>query len=171
MIAHLVNRRFSWVKYLLPTFVCLMLVLLNTAVYSSAVFINAPVLFVWSVIFYFAVYHPLVLNVICVFFIGVFADLITAGPFGIHAFSFVLMFFVANLNRRFLLTLKFSDVWAVFGLILFAVQIIEYILSAALMMMWPPLLPMVFQYVVLMLTYPLISWGCGWLNLKIGGAS
>lgn len=171
MLVPPMNKEWLWIKYTLPTLVCLVSVLMNATLFHTALFMNVPIAPVWIIIFYFAVFHPAVLNVIAVFCIGLFTDLITEGPFGIHTFSFVLLFFAANLNRRFCLMLKFSDLWAVFGLVLFGVRSVEYLLCALAMMMWPPLEVFVFQYIVLMLAYPAVSWGCGWLNMKIGSLS
>lgn len=156
-------------KYALPTLLCMVLILFNSITFSFSLFYRTPILFVLTVIFYFAVFRPMVLNVIVVFLLGIFADLLGSGLFGLHAFFFVLMFFVANLNRRFILTLNFVDSWLIFAFILGILQLVWWALFSLLNLMIPPFMPILFQYVVLVLTYPFFIWLCGWLDLKIGG--
>ena len=161
------NTLFAF-KYAFPTLLCIGLIFLNAITFSFAPFYRTPILFVLTVIFYFAVFRPIVLNVILVFLLGVFADLIGNSMFGLNAFFFVLMFFVSNLNRRFILTLNFIDSWLIFALILGVLQLLWWLLFSMLNLMIAPVMPMVFHYMVLVLTYPLIMRICSWVDLKIG---
>ena len=147
-------------KYALPTLLCTTLILLNSITFSFVPFYRTPILFVLSIIFYFAVFRPIVLNVVLVFLLGIFADLLSGSLFGLQAFFFVLMFFVANLN--------FFDSWLIFSLILGVLQLLWWLSFSLLNLMTPPFMPILFQYVVLVLTYPFFIRLCGWIDMKIG---
>lgn len=155
-------------KLSLPMLVCLALVLFNMMPFSLTVIYQIPIPFVLIVIFYFGVFHPAVLNGICVFIIGLFADLLMDSPFGLQAFIYVLLFFTANLNRRYLLSLSFEGLWMSFSLILAFVYLVWYLIFSFISFQLLTVSGFVFQYVVLVLCYPPVSWACGWLNLKIG---
>ncbi len=161
------SKVLSCFTYALPTLMCLGLVLATLVPFSLNLYYRMPTPFVFGVIFYFAIFHPAVLNVICVFCVGVFADLLTNTPFGLQTFFYVLMFFAANLNRRYFLTLNFADLWFAFSLVLGCVLLLYYFFFMIVSLSLPPFVPMIFQYGVLALTYPVVAWGCGWLNLKI----
>ncbi|MBR6674647.1 MAG: rod shape-determining protein MreD, partial [Alphaproteobacteria bacterium] len=110
------SKVLSTFKYVLPTLLCVLFVMFNVMPFSLNPYYRIPIPFVLSIIFYYAVFHPSVLNVICVFFIGIFADTLMSTPFGLQTFFYVLIFFIANLNRRYFLTLNFADFWLAYAL-------------------------------------------------------
>ncbi|MBR5130257.1 MAG: hypothetical protein IKV03_03445 [Alphaproteobacteria bacterium] len=140
----------------------------NIMPFSLNLYYGIPIPFVMSIIFYYAVFHPAVLNVICVFFIGVFSDILMSSPLGLHAFFYVLTFFVANLNRRYFLTLNFADFWMAYALVIAGILLLWYLFFVIISWMFVPFIPIIFQYFILVFTYPVMAWVCGWLNLKIG---
>lgn len=155
-------------RFALPILVSLFFVLLDIMPYAFIPFYQVPLPLVLIVIFYFAVFRPRLLNGIAAFGIGIFADLLISSPFGLQAFIYVLMFFIANLNAKFLHTLEFKGLWVAFALILMVVYVCWYLLFSLASLTLLNIMPLVFQYMVIVLFYPLISWGCGWLNMKIG---
>ena len=165
----LMNNVLIGLKISLPTLMCLMFVLFGSSIYSLTPFYQIPMPFVLSVIFYFSVFHPAILNVFCIFCIGIFADLIETSPFGLNTFFYVLIFFCGNIHRRFFLNLKFNDFWLSYALVLAGVLLLWYIFCIIATLTIMPFLPVLFQYAVLVFTYPAIAWLCGYLNLKIGG--
>lgn len=162
------SKVLSAFKYALPTLLCVLFVIFNVMMFSLTPYYRIPIPFVLSIIFYYAVFHPAVLNVICVFLIGVFADILISSPFGLQTFFYVLIFFVANLNRRYFLTLNFADFWLAYALVLSGILLLTYLFFVIISLTIVPFLPILFQYGVLVLTYPVMAWLCGWLNLKIG---
>jgi rod shape-determining protein MreD len=164
------SKVLSVLKYALPTLLCALFVIFNVVPFSLNPYYRMPIPFVLSIIFYYAVFHPAVLNVICVFVIGVFADTLMSTPFGFQTFFYVLIFFIANLNRRYFLTLNFADFWMSYALVCGGILLLMYLFFMMISLTVVPFIPMVFQYSVLVLTYPVMAWVCGWLNLKIGRA-
>lgn len=151
-----------------PTIISLLLVLFSLATFSLMPIYHTELPIVLIVIFCFAVFNPTLLNGICVFFIGLFADLLMAGPFGLQAFIYVLLFFIANLNRRFLLILSFKYLWLAFAFILAVIYLIWYLMFSLVIFNFLSAQPFILQYLVLVLIYPAVSWCCGWLNSKVG---
>ena len=71
------------------------------------------------VIFYFALFSPNRLNVLCVFLLGLLADLLSSGIMGLNAFIFVGMFFMANMFQSYIQEISFKQLWGIFcGLML-----------------------------------------------------
>ena len=164
------SKVLSIFKYALPTLLCLLCVTFNVMPFSLNPYYRIAIPFVFSIIFYYAIFHPAVLNVICVFVVGVFADILMSTPFGLNTFFYVFLFFIANLNRRYFLTLNFADFWLAYTLVLMGIFLFMYLFFMIVAQTIPPFMPIVFQYCVLVLTYPVMAWLCGWLNIKIGRA-
>jgi len=101
---------FAFIYRTIPLLFCLLIILLSQMVNSR--FIFSSLLFI--PIFYFAIFGPNLLNVFSVFFLGLFSDLINQVPLGLFSFIFVLLFFVARLNRLYLKELSFKTLWLLF---------------------------------------------------------
>ena len=110
-----------------PFLVCFTMILLSQI--PDARFMFDTLIFI--PIFYFAIFRPTILNVFIIFALGLFADLINQTPLGILPFIFVLLFFIARLNRLFLKDLSFKSLWIFFGVcatLLLAIQLFLFTL-------------------------------------------
>lgn len=81
-------------------------------------------------IFYFAVFRPTLLNEYALFTLGLLTDLISGTSFGLFSFIFVLLFFIARLNRLFFKELSFSRLWLLFSLLTGLMLLTELFLFA-----------------------------------------
>lgn len=158
---------FSWLalfKKSIPLLLCLIVVLLSQTPNIQIIFIPL----VYIPIFYFAVFRPSLLNAYENFGLGVFTDLISQTPFGLYSFLFVLLFFVARLNRLFFKDLSFNKLWALFavcsGLMLLITLFLFTIVSGTVINTYF----LFYQYIILNLVYPLGVFLLGRLNDKIG---
>lgn len=66
---------------------------------------------------YWTLVRPKSLKPQITFFIGLFADIVTFAPFGLHAFIFVLLQSMIKRQRRFLIGQGFWVMWAAFALV------------------------------------------------------
>ena len=155
-----IQKLLSYVRFGLPFLFCLILIFLSLIPEMNWIFI--PLIFI--PVFYFAIFHPTLLNANMVFLLGFVADLMTELPFGIHSFLFVLLFFIARLNQLFLKDLSFKSLWILFmvssGILLLLQSFLFTVFSGAVI----PVNFLLFQYIVLILIYPLFFSFCGYLN-------
>ncbi len=151
-------------KKLLPLGACLLVILLAQ---TPTVFgICVPLVYV--PIFYFAIFRPSVLNAYVLFGLGLFADCLNEAPFGLYAFLFVLLFFVARLNRLFLKDLSFKNLWmlfAFFSAVLLLTQLFFFFLCAGTTIPSGFLLR---EYIILNLCYPFGFALCGRVDARLG---
>ncbi len=122
----------------------------------------------WAVIFYFAVFNPLVLNILMVFVLGIVADVLLQMPFGLSPALYSILFFVGYFNRRLLLASSFGVQWGIFGLTATGLFLFGLILLKILYGIVPHLEYLFFEYVSLIIFYPIIAMICGRLNRLIG---
>lgn len=164
------NKIIYHLKYAYPVLLCLFLIICNFATVSFNPYNRVPIPFILSVIFYFSIFYPSVLNVVIVFCLGLLSDLLIGPIIGIHTFIFVLLFFVANLNRRYIISLKFNDYLKSYALILGGVYIVWYMVGCLAVQSFLPLMPILFQYIILVCSYPLFAKVCTKIHMKLGSS-
>ncbi len=161
---------FSWRSFVIccPFLFAALLITLGTAPVSWIAYDRIPIPFVLPVIFFYAVYRPMLLNVICVFLLGIYADLLTQAPFGFCSFFLVLFFFVANLKSRLLMTFSYQRLWLVFAGLTFALDVISAAVFSLLTQM--PFLydGFVMRYVLVLMAYPLLMKMASRLDESVG---
>ena len=123
--------------------------------------------FVVSLIFYFAVFNPKVLNVFLVFLLGIIMDSITSVPLGFNAFGFVFVFFMANLFQSYLQNMTFKELWFCFAMIFFFTDVLWAFLFFLISGIWVSTSFWAVQYVFTSLSYPLFCRLYGFLSRKV----
>ena len=118
------SYKFLWYRSA-PFLMCFLLILLNSVPFHWLP--NYPYSFQWIFvpIFYYAVYYPELLNSWIVFILAIIADLFIWSPSGVLPFSYILMFFIPNLLRKYLIELTFWQLWAVFIALLLAIELLS----------------------------------------------
>ena len=108
-------------------------------------------------IFYWSIYRPDLLPIWAAFLIGLLADIIAGTPIGINALLYLLVRGVVVTQRRFFLTNSFPMTWAAFAIIALGMMGLNWILFALLNgdVVDPQIL--LWQYVILMGMFPLVT--------------
>ena len=156
----------KWVaqgKKLLPFLLCAVVILIAQTPGVHVIFTGLVAI----PIFWFAIFNPNALNAYAVFTLGLFADVIGQTPLGIYSFLFVLLFFVARLNRLFLKELSFKSLWMLFAVCSGLMILLQYFLFSLCVGVISANGFLLFQYVTLTLLYPLGVAVCGRLNKSI----
>ncbi len=133
--------------------------------FPAAIF-HIPIVF--GIIYYFTIFKPAALNVLAVFILGLFADLIMHTPLGIQPLLFMSLLFATALNRRFLAAQQFDGQWVGFMMIFLLIMLLRYIVSGLLMAKVPDVSFFFWEYVFVALCYPPTALLCGYLSKKIG---
>lgn len=130
---------------------------------------NYPYRFNWVFvpIFYFAIYDPKCLSVWAVFLLGLLMELLTQSPLGVTTFCYILIYFVANFFRKYLLEMTFWPLWSIFSGLLLGVLLLEYsivFLFAAYPVSFQPVLV---EFWMLVLVYPFFIRFCAYADKKM----
>ncbi len=154
-----------------PFLLCLALILSSLLPFHLLPYY--PYRFEWALvpIFYFAIYNPKVLSSWAVFILGVIAELFVQSPFGVIPFCFVLLYFIANFLRKYLIEMTFFLLWVVFAGVLLGLQILEYLLCELLTENHLSFQPVLVHFWMITLTYPFFIRLCAWLDKKIREAA
>lgn len=167
---HRLNMHF-WLRQMTPFLFCLVLVLGHLVPYHFLPYYPYSIQWVFIPIFYFAIYNPKCLSSWAVFLLGVISEMLIQSPMGVTTFCFVLLFFMANFLRRYLLELTFGRLWIVFAAMLLVVEIVNYLFVAMMAPTPVAFLPVLVEFWVLILLYPFIMRLCAHFDKKVREAA
>ncbi len=160
------NMRF-WLNQLTPFVLCLLIILGHLFPYHFLPYYAYSIQWIFIPIFYFAVYNPKCLSAWAVFLLGIISEIFVQSPLGVTTFCFVLLFFMANFLRRYLLELVFWQLWVVFAAMLLGVEIVNYLLVRMLALNFVVFLPVLVEFWILILLYPFIMRLCAHFDKKV----
>lgn len=162
---HSFRWRFFFMR-LLPFVFVLTLILCHLSPFYLLPYFPFSVQLAFVPVFYFAVFNPKVLSCWAVFLLGVVSDLLTSSVFGVTPFCFVLMYFMANFFRKYFVEFNFFGLWIVFSGVLLMVECINYALVALFGKNPIVFYPVLVEFWIVCLLYPLLMRFCAYLNKK-----
>ncbi len=145
-------------RQLTPLGITFALVILNAVpLHVPALARVVPVLPLMAV-YHFAIYRPVMMPMAAVFLIGVFHDLLTGFPLGVHALVFVSVFGILGAQRRFFMGKSFAIYWLGFALAAFGGAVETWVLMSGLNATLMETRVAFFQYVMTVGTFPILAW-------------
>lgn len=143
-------------RFAVPQILLLLLMLLSLmslpVPYAGAV---KPML-VMMAVYYWAIYRPNLMPPWLCFIVGVIMDILGNMPPGINAFLLVAVQWLVRDQRRFLMGQPYFTIWAMFGLVLCAAAMTEWLLFG-LVYGWAPLMPVLATVLLSLFLFPFVS--------------
>lgn len=151
-------RMDTWVRHLVPVGVTLVLLLL-TAIPTRIPGLSGiiPMLPLMGV-YYWAIYRPDLLPAWSAFLIGLLYDIIGGTPLGVNALVLLSVQGIAAGQRRFFLGKSFMVAWWAFGLLAAAAAGATWLLVTILYGRALDASPVIFDYLLTMGLFPLLTW-------------
>lgn len=145
-------------RKILPSFVTLLLIMV--AMLPLRVPLLTPVIPALPLIavYYWSVYKPNLMPVWAVFLVGLFQDLLAAGPAGVGILSLLLVYGLVESLRRFLVGAGFLAIWLVFVPVAAASSLSAWLLTSLIETRLYELEPTVFRYFATIAGYPCLAW-------------
>jgi len=109
-------------------------------------------------VYYWSIYKPNLMPVWAVFLVGLFQDLLAAGPLGVGILSLLLVHGLVESIRRFMVGAGIMAVWLVFVLIAAASFFAGWLLTCLLETRWFDPEPAAFGYLATIAVYPCLAW-------------
>jgi rod shape-determining protein MreD len=152
------NRLDLIARNFLPFFVTLLLIMV--AVVPLRVPILSPVIPALPLIavYYWSVYKPNLMPAWAIFLIGLFHDLLAAGPPGVGILSLLLVYGLVASLRRFLVGAGFLAVWLVFVPVAAAALLSTWLLTSLVETRLFDLEPTLFRFFATIAGYPCLAW-------------
>jgi rod shape-determining protein MreD len=151
-------RMDTWVRHLVPFGVTLALLLLSAVPthvpgYSGI----APMLPLMGV-YYWAIYRPDLLPAWLAFLIGLLYDIVAGTPVGVNALVLLLAQGTAAAQRKFFLGKSFAVTWWAFGLLTAGAIGLCWMLVSFLKGRPLDAAPVLFEYLMTVALFPLLTW-------------
>ena len=114
--------------------------------------------FVLMAVFHWSIYRPDLLPFFAVFLAGLCLDLLNGAPLGISSLIFLIARAVILSQRKHFVGRSFAVVWAGFVVLVAAAEALEWALASALNSMLIDPRPFLFQAVLTVALYPVVSY-------------
>ena len=154
-------------KRFCPFLFCLFLILCSLLPFHFLPYYSYSVLWVFVPIFYFAIYGPKYLGVGSVFLVGLIWESLVQSPLGVSCFCCVLLFFLANIFRKYFIEMTFWPLWAIFAAEVLIVLMVQFGLADMLSQVPISFYPVIIEFWILVLSYPFLMRFCAFLNKRI----
>lgn len=150
-------RAFEIIRIVLIYVWVVFLMVLNAS--SIAIFDigNITPFFLLMGIYYWVLTRPSLFPSYIVFAFALGLDIISGQPIGLNAFSFMVVYFLLNGQRRFLSGQSWSVMWVGFGLACALVAFLHMLVFILMNWSWPGILPLLATVLSSVLAYPLIA--------------
>ncbi len=123
--------------------------------------------FALMAIYYWAVVRPNMFSVYAVFVVGLLTDLLSAGPIGLWAFTYVFTYTVVLTQRFLIINAPFSVFWFGFGLAGVLVGAVSWGLASISYGMFLPVWPILAHILVTVAFFPFFSFLFGRIERRI----
>lgn len=148
----------TWVRHMIPFGVTLFLLLLTAVpTHMPGLAGIAPMLPLMGV-YYWSIYRPDLLPAWVAFVIGLLCDIMGGLPLGVNALVLLVVHGLSAGQRRFFLGKSFTVAWWAFSLLAAGVAGATWILVALLTGQTLDASPLIFEYILTIGLFPLLTW-------------
>ena len=150
-----------------PKLLTLLILLFSVApTYLPGYFTVRPYLTLIPV-FYWIVYRPYDFSVFSAFMFGLFLDFLDGTPLGVNVLVFTLFYLLVQTQRRYLIGKSFVFIWFGFSILAFGAYFFKWLLVSINYAVFTPIITAFISYILLLLSYPIVSWPCAWLHVYL----
>jgi rod shape-determining protein MreD len=147
-----------WARRCLPAVFCLLFVLLSVLPIPIPGYSSIVPMLTLACTFFWAVHHPRLLPPVVVFVIGLVQDILSGAPVGAGAVVLLLTYGVTVSQRRFFHHRSFLQVWSGFMLVALGAAALSWLLAVIVGGAFAPPQAALFQYLLTLAVYPLVTW-------------
>lgn len=157
----------TWVRHLVPFGITMILLLLTALpLHLPGLAAIVPMLPLMGV-YYWAIYRPDLLPAWVAFVLGLLYDVIAGTPLGVNALVLLAVQGIAASQRRFFLGKSFVVAWWAFGLLAAGVAGASWLLVSILIGTTLDPGPVIFQYLLTLGLFPLLTWALARIQMAV----
>ena len=120
--------------------------------------------FVAISVFYWSIHRPYLMGAPLCFLLGVLFDFLTGTPVGLTSLLLLVVHGIALSQRRIFIGKSFALTWFGYVLVAFIAAILSWIIACLYSLAFLPLTPILLQFALSVLVFPLFAWGFGMLQ-------
>lgn len=147
----------TWVRHLVPFGTTLFLMLLTLIPLHIPAITGIMPMLPMMCVYYWAIFRPDLLPAWAAFLIGLLGDIVAGTPLGVNALVLLVVQGVSASQRRFFLGKSFLVAWWAFGLLAAGAAGMTWVLTVMLVGKSIDGLPIMFQYMLTMGLFPILT--------------
>lgn len=147
-----------WARRGLPACLSVLLVLIGVLPIPVPGYSSIVPMLPLAAVFFWAVHDPRLLPPVAVFAIGLLNDALSGAPMGATAVVLLVVYGTTLYQRRFFHNRSFAQVWVGFALVAFGAAVVSWLVAMLVSGMFMPPRAAVFQYLLTIAVYPLVTW-------------
>lgn len=148
----------QFLKGSIPFWISLFLILLSVVPLRIAGFATVTPSLLMISVFYWSLHRPYLLPAPVVFLLGLIFDILTGAPMGLSSLMLLIVHGVALTQRQVFVGKAFVLSWWGFFLIGAGIALLTWLLACLLELTLIPILPVLVQYGLTVLCFPLLAW-------------
>lgn len=152
------QRLDTWARRFLPAGLSLLFVLVTVLPVPVPGYASLVPMLALSAVFFWAVHDPRLLPPVVVFAIGLIQDSLSGAPMGTGTVVLLAVYGITVAQRRVFRNRSFIQVWAGFTLVAVAAVALQWLLTVAVDGAFVPPRILLFQSVLTVAVYPLVTW-------------
>ncbi len=115
-------------------------------------------------VFYWSIHRPYLMAPPLCFLLGLLSDCLTGAPLGLSSFLYLLIHGITVSQRRIFIGKSFVLTWFGFALIGFIIAMLSWLIACLYSLALVPLTPILVQFALSLLVFPMFAWGFGMLQ-------
>jgi rod shape-determining protein MreD len=152
------QRLDTWARRFLPAGLGLLFVLITVLPVPVPGYASLVPMLALAAVFFWAVHDPRLLPPIVVFAIGLIQDSLSGAPMGTGTVVLLAVYGITVAQRRTFRNRSFIQVWAGFTLVAVVAVVLQWLLTVAVDGAFVPPRILLFQSVLTVAVYPLVTW-------------
>jgi rod shape-determining protein MreD len=141
-----------------PALSCFAIVLIGVVPLRIPLFGPISPLLALIPIYYWGVHRPDLMPFVVVFLIGLFHDVLTGAPLGVHSFIYLICHFLVISQRRVLSGKNVLLLWWGFLIVTLIAVTLEWLVFSAFNLVLMPVEPLAFRVLITAALFPLFGW-------------
>lgn len=115
-------------------------------------------------VFYWSIHRPYLMSAPLVFLLGIFSDFLTGAPLGLTSLMLLVIHGIALSQRRVFVGKAFLLTWWGYFFVAFGIGVISWLVTCIYSLTLIPITPIMTQFFLTLLVFPLCAWGFGFLQ-------
>ena len=146
-----------FLRFCVPYTVMFILFIFNMVFFYTPLSTTIEVPFVVMMIYYWAIYRPMLIPPSLVFVVGVCLDSMSGFPMGLSSFIFLILRQIVSDQRLFLTGQPFLVIWLGYAIVSGAFVILQWGVFGLIHLQWTPIAPVFSTFVAGVFLFPAIG--------------
>lgn len=151
----------------IPFAVTFLLALISVVPTGIGVFAVVTPSFLGISVFYWSIHRPYLMSAPLVFILGVLFDFLSGGPLGLSSLLLLLIHGIAMSQRRVFVGKAFLLTWFGYIVVAFSIAVLSWIIACLYFLSFVPLMPVIAQFLISLLIFPLFAWAFSLLQNNV----